>query len=241
MPAGIIIREPRVKIILKWNQAPQGIFSNEVSFYMDPFITNIAPDKGPKDTYVTIRGKNFGDRQGQSKIFFNNIPAILAPCGGAWSNDQIVVLAPNSMTGPVIVKVTLPGGQEVETNNDKIFTYNNDLLAPGICSLTPSSGDVGVSVKIEGNQFGNIASTNEGITFNQVKAIVNQTDWTNSQINTKIPQTTSGDVIITKIGQRDTGKKKCVGGVFILGVCIGGQNEIIFEEVILKVIQFGLK
>ncbi|PKL72139.1 hypothetical protein CVV26_02845 [Candidatus Kuenenbacteria bacterium HGW-Kuenenbacteria-1] len=234
VPNGITVSEPKVKVVLKWKDAPNGVDSNEVSFYINPFINNITPDKGPKDSYVTIRGRNFGNTQGQSKILFNNIPAVLAPCKGAWSDDEIIALAPNSETGSVVVKVILPNGQEIFSNNDKIFTYNNDLLAPGICEISPDNGSVDASVKITGSNFGATALVNEGVFFNQVKATVSLNNWTNSQINTNVPQTTSGDVVVTKIGQRDTGKKECVGGISILGVCIGGQNEIIYEAVVLK-------
>ncbi|MEK7167242.1 MAG: IPT/TIG domain-containing protein [Patescibacteria group bacterium] len=233
-PQGITITNPKVKIILKWEQAPNGTPSNEVSFYMDPFISGIFPDKGPIDTYVTIRGGNFGDTIG--KVTFNGIQANLAPCQGAWSDQEIIVLAPNSSTGIVVVEVSLPNDTKIESNKDKIFTYNNEPLAPGIC-LDKKQGNQGDLIKIAGNKFNETQIENEGVVFNQVDSNVSLTDpdnWTNYQIDAPVPQTSSGNVVVTKIGQRDTGKKECVGGIYIFNICVGGIEKPIMEDVILN-------
>ncbi|MEK9130378.1 MAG: IPT/TIG domain-containing protein, partial [Patescibacteria group bacterium] len=234
VPNGITIANPKVKVILKWEQMPQGMSSNEVTFYMNPFITEITPDKGPIDSYVTIRGGNFGNMVGE--ITFNGIKANLASCANVWSNTEIVVLAPSATVGPVVAKVTLPNGEKIESNNDKKFTYNNEPIAPGIC-LETKKGSVGDSVIIKGNKFGETQNNGEGVTFNQVNAEVflkDPDDWTNYQIDTKVPQTSSGDVVVTKIVQHNTGKKECTGGVYVAGLCVGGTEKSIMENVILK-------
>jgi hypothetical protein len=228
VPNGITIRDPKVKVVLKWEKAPEGTSSNEVTFYMDPFITSLNPNKGPIDTYVTIRGGNFGTKIG--RVVFNDVQAELAPCRGAWSDTEIIVLAPDSSTGPVVVKVTLPNGDVIESNKDKIFTYNNDPLAPGIC-LDKTEGKVNDPVIIKGNKFGSSQGLGEGVTFNKVKAA--PTFWSNYRIDTNVPQTTSGDVVVTKIGQRQIGMK-CQGGVYVLGVCVGGTEVPVYEEVTLN-------
>ncbi len=235
VPKGIKVNKPKIKVILKWKEAPAGTESNEVTFYMEPYITSIEPNKGPVGTYVTIRGGNFGDELGE--VFFNGVKADIPPCRfeGLWIDTQIVTIAPDSTTGLVVVEVPLPNGETIKSNG-KTFTYNNDPLAPGIC-LDKTKGAVTDPVKIQGNKLGETALEGESVTFNQSEARVsleNPDHWSNHQIDTEVPETTSGDVLVTKVGERDTGKKRCVGGIYVLGTCVGGKEEPIIEKIILK-------
>ncbi|MBD3359100.1 MAG: hypothetical protein GF365_00105 [Candidatus Buchananbacteria bacterium] len=65
-----------------------------------PEIYRIYPDNGlinpDVNSYVTIYGNNFGNIQRNSKVFFDNVEAEIAPdCPAAWTDSQIQVIVPN--------------------------------------------------------------------------------------------------------------------------------------------------
>lgn len=63
-----------------------------------PEITGFSPKDGlirPEvNSYVIIKGRNFGSSQGSSKVYFDDVPAKLADCSTAWNNTEIKVVAP---------------------------------------------------------------------------------------------------------------------------------------------------
>ena len=69
-----------------------------------PEITDVSPASGAVGTYVTISGNNFGHSTGS--ILFGDATAELADCTGAWSNDQIIAVVPDSLASGDDVVIT---------------------------------------------------------------------------------------------------------------------------------------
>jgi len=76
-----------------------------------PEITDFYPKDGlvrPEvNTYVTIYGNHFGKSQGVSQVLFDDVPAPLADCGKAWSDE--------------IIKVKVPLGQPIKPGADTTY------------------------------------------------------------------------------------------------------------------------
>lgn len=66
-----------------------------------PFIGEANPSCGVPGETVIITGTGFGDTQNSSQVTFNGVLAVVT----SWSNTQISVLVPPTITGDVIVTV----------------------------------------------------------------------------------------------------------------------------------------
>ena len=105
-----------------------------------PEITSFNPNNGSVGTLVTLTGNNF---TGTTKVEFNgtNAPGFIVD-----SNTQIHVNVPAGATTGAI-KVTNPSGYDVSTTS---FTVTQ---GPLITSFDPTSGVVGTTVTITGENF----------------------------------------------------------------------------------------
>jgi hypothetical protein len=150
-----------------------------------PSITSLTPSSGPVGTSVTIYGSNFGASQGTSTLQFNGTAA--APT--SWSATNIVAPVPaGATTGNVVVTV---GGA---ASPGMLFTVPASS-APSITSLNPTSGPVGTSVTITGNNFG-ASQGMSTVTFSGTAAP--PTGWSATSITAQVPTgATTGNVVVT--------------------------------------------
>lgn len=79
-------------------------------------VTDFTPLKGPRDTEVTLNGKNFGTNKENVKVFFNEKEATVI----SLADDKIVVHVPGLPGEECVVKVQVDG-EEVKC--EKLFDY----------------------------------------------------------------------------------------------------------------------
>lgn len=79
-------------------------------------VTDFTPLKGPRDTEVTLSGKNFGTDKGNVKVFFNEKEATVVSV----ADDKLVVRVPGLPGEECIVKVQVDG-EEVKCK--QLFDY----------------------------------------------------------------------------------------------------------------------
>src|SRR5262249_59033775 len=112
------------------------------------------PGRGRVGRWVTITGTNFGATQGTSTVKFNGTTATPT----SWSATSIVVTVPaGATTGNVVVTVNSLASNGVG------FTVT---VAPGITTLSPTSGPVGTSITITRANFGATQGTST-VKFNR--------------------------------------------------------------------------
>ncbi|MDD5063103.1 MAG: IPT/TIG domain-containing protein, partial [Candidatus Marinimicrobia bacterium] len=145
--------------------------------------------------YVTIYGEGFGDISGQ--VYFNNVlaEAPACPASATWQNNQIIAVVPAGATdGPVKVVVPPPAGATAadytdQTDDERGPTLPNfdvnDMSRPGICSVTPNSGEPRSAVVVAGTQFGTTQGTSE-ILFGGTRA-ERVSLWTATSIGAVVP------------------------------------------------------
>jgi uncharacterized repeat protein (TIGR03803 family) len=145
-------------------------------------ITSFTPASGPVGTTVVITGANF---VGTTGVKFNGIPATSFTVNNA---SHITATLPlGAMTGKIMV--TTAGGS--------VSSAGSFSVTPTISSFTPSSGPVGTSVVLAGNNFTGASS----IRFNGIDAssfMVNS----DTQITATVPAgaTTGTIAVITPSG-----------------------------------------
>jgi hypothetical protein len=152
-----------------------------------PGITSLSVTSGVVSTPVTITGTNFGTTPGT--VTFSGTPATISN----WTNTSIQTSVPTgATTGNVVVT---EGGV---ASNGSQFTV---LSAPGITSLSVTSGAVTTPVTITGTNFGTTTGT---VTFNGTPATI--INWTNTSIQTSVPTgATTGNVAVTAGGVASNG------------------------------------
>ena len=157
-----------------------------------PVITGLSTSTGPVGTSVTISGNNFGSSQSNGTVTFDGVVATVS--SGNWSNGSITTTVPaNATTGAVVVTVN-----NVASNNNFTFTVTGAPTSPVITGLSTSSGPVGTSVTISGNNFGASQGSSSTVTFGGVAATVSSGNWSNSSITTTVPaNSTTGAVVVT--------------------------------------------
>jgi len=166
-----------------------GVPSNGVTFtvLVAPAISSLSPTSGGIATAVTITGTNFGSTQGSSTVKFNGTAA--TPL--SWTSTSIDVPVPSGATTGSVV-VTASG----LASNGVTFTVNS---APGISSVSPTSGAVGTVVTISGSGFGSSQGSSK-VTFNGQTATPQS--WTATQVVAPVPSGgTSGSIVLTANGQ----------------------------------------
>jgi hypothetical protein len=158
-----------------------GVASNAKSFKVIPVITACSPCTATIGTPVTLTGTSFGDAQGASTVVFNGIAATPT----SWSNTSITVPMPVGASNGLIA-TTING-----------FTANKVpfYVIPQILNLQPPSGPVGTQVTISGNGFGPGQNVVSGVTFNGASATIQS--WSDTAISAIVPETTTGNVVVT--------------------------------------------
>ena len=172
-----------------------GVNSNGIGFTVvaAPSITSLSPTSGAVGASVTIAGANFGATQGSGSVSFNGSTATSIT---SWSATSIVVIVPTgATTGNVVVNAS------GVNSNGMSFTV---VTAPGITSLSPTSGAVGASVTITGTNFGSTQGAST-VTFNGTTATT-ITSWSATSIVAAVPTAaTMGNVVVTVSGLASNG------------------------------------
>ncbi|MDB6058601.1 MAG: domain, repeat protein [Verrucomicrobiales bacterium] len=135
-------------------------------FYFMPGIQSFSPVNARPGTNVVIKGTNF---LGVTTVAFGGLNAIIFTTN---NNTQITAVVPeNAVTG--LLHVTTPAGQFISTSN--VF------VNPNIVSFSPSIGDVGTEITINGTnlngsglvvRFNGVQASVTSTSFNQLKAVV---------------------------------------------------------------------
>jgi uncharacterized repeat protein (TIGR01451 family) len=177
-------------LLTKQTTTPTGL-GNTATPACRPRITSVTPVTGGTGTLVMILGTGFGSTQGTSTVTFGGTPIT----GGNWTDTRIDAPVPaGAVTGTVLVVVN-----QVRSNG-VFFTVP---AGPVINSLSPSSGGIGSSVSILGQNFGSSQGAST-VRFSGVLAAVS--GWTATQINTTVPSgATSGNVVVTVGGAASNG------------------------------------
>jgi len=151
-----------------------------------PVITSIDPTIVFPNDIMSIRGKNFKDERGASKVYFNDL---LVDYYISWSDKEIKVVVP-AITGSGKVKVVV--NDTASNEFDYIYDTNPRIFsAVGAGVGVANVGDV---VSITGVNFGNTQGT---VTFNQTAA-TKINSWNDSLIKVVVPTgATSGDLLVT--------------------------------------------
>jgi len=128
--------------------------SNPVTFYKSPVIERVSPESGPRQTWVTIKGQNFGSIPG--KVYFRyyvvdtlaeELPAY---CGQTWSEEQIIVEVPRKL--PVVpedassykIMIYVETAAGIESNLVE-WQVDKTPLAPALCLMEPEQEYPGFS------------------------------------------------------------------------------------------------
>jgi len=184
VPVGAVTGPIRVKI------GDTAVDSDDDFTVLAPVLDSVSPTQDYAEHLdITLTGSRFEDTQGTSVVTFNGVEVDTYV---SWSDTQIVVKVPaDATTGQVKVKV---GANE---SNGIDFT-----VLPHINSLDPTSGQVDDEITINGTGFGTSQGTST-VKFNGVEAAV--VSWGNLQIVAKVPETTTGDVVVTVGGNDSNG------------------------------------
>ncbi len=184
VPIGAVTGPIRVKI------DDTAIDSDTDFTVLGPVLDSVDPlEDYANNLDITLTGSRFEDTRGTSVVTFNGAEVTNYV---SWSDTEIVVKVPdNATTGPVKVKV---GANETSGID---FT-----VLPHVNSLSPTSGQVDDEITINGTGFG----TNQGsstVKFNGVTASI--VSWGNLQVVAKVPETITGDVVVTVGGNDSNG------------------------------------
>jgi hypothetical protein len=189
-----------------------GVNSNGRTFtvVVAPTISSLSPTSGVTGTVVTITGTNFGSTQGSGTVRFNG--TLGTPT--SWNATTIRVPVPaGATTGNVVVRAS---GVD---SNGRTFT----VTTPAITGLSPTSGQPGAAVTIDGANFGATKGSST-VKFNGTTAAT--TSWSATRIVATVPATaTTGNVVVTVSGAASNGVNFVVP--VLTGIVVGPQNASI--------------
>lgn len=189
-----------------------GETSNALSFDVasddeNAVITEVSPSEGGIGQYVTITGSEFGASTGT--VIFENASTGETAIGSIdfpsecsediWSITEVTIIVPDEFndedgtalsTGEYNVTVRTSRGV---VSNESTFMVTDADPTPGICALDPSSGDIGDTVTIYGDNFGSSGS----VAFYS-EAGATASTWANDEITVTVPvDALSGPVAVT--------------------------------------------
>jgi hypothetical protein len=150
-----------------------------------PTIENISPTSGKAGDSVSITGVNYSTVATENEVKFNGVAATVKSA----TATRLIVTAPQTgTTGAVTLKI-----KNSDLTTGPTFTY---VLPPVVTSLSPTSGKVGDTISINGNNF----STNTAayvVQFNSPNGPVNGTVLSASatQVKVIVPQTAKTGVL----------------------------------------------
>ena len=122
-----------------------------------PVVLSFSPSEGEVGISVTITGENFSDMPSENEVGFGGV---MAADPTSASTTSLTILVPSgARTGSISVAV---GGQTGTSSEN--FTVTAPAPAPDppvVSSFTPTSGPVGTTVTITGDNFSDMPSENE--------------------------------------------------------------------------------
>jgi hypothetical protein len=155
-----------------------------------PVISSFNPTSALPGATVTISGANFNASTAGNIVAFDNIPAVVT---SATATEIHAVVPPAATTGKISV---ITNGKSATSSAD--FT----VLETTITGFTPSSGVIGTSVTINGNNF-HLSPAGNIVKFNGVSAVVSSGNST--QLTVVVPPAaTTGKVSVTIDGNTST-------------------------------------
>ena len=193
-----------------------GEASNGLAFVVEraaPVIEAVDASLGLEGTRVEISGRNFGPAmeavQGWSGVSFDGSWGVVS----YWSDREIRVSTPAVVSGGlVVVTVGERSSDGHPFNVTRTATISGAIAAsnvdertePKISKLNPDAGQVGISIKIKGLNFG--ASQGTGaVSFNGT-AVTDYVSWGDTKIQVRVPEgATTGPVVVTVDGQASSG------------------------------------
>lgn len=195
-----------------------GVTSNAISFGVDygddvvPTIYSVNPGSGGIGQYVTISGVHFGESLGSvwfedqtSGYVAQGSIAFPSACSGdIWDDDQITIIVPDTFTNDEDVE---PGDYELYvttragmTSDVVDFEITDADPTPGICSISPDTGEVGTPVVIYGDNLGSA-----GIVTFYGGISATSTAWDRDSISVAVPTgARTGAVSITTAAGEDS-------------------------------------
>ena len=128
-----------------------------------PMVSSFTPTSGPVDTEVMIWGTGFSTTAAENTVtFLGDIDAdadnVVATVSAATAASLTVTVPPDAQTGTISVMV----GTAADTSKMSFRILDPNVLA--ITDINPTSGTVGASVTISGQNFSTTAAENT-VTF----------------------------------------------------------------------------
>ena len=121
-----------------------------------PSIISFSPNHGIVGTRITIYGH---DLQGVQMVQFNGVAAA-SPVVNATGNHIVVVVPPETNTGPGAITITTPGGTVTSSTNFVVLAAPMARVRvttagrPLIHRVSPMHGTPGTRISISGTNFG---------------------------------------------------------------------------------------
>ena len=164
-----------------------------------PVVSSFTPSEGVVGTSVTITGDNFSATPSENEVRFGGVMAA-EPTSA--STTSLTILVPSgARTGSISVAV---GGQTGTSSEN--FTVTAPAPAPDppvVSSFTPTSGPVGTTVTITGENFSDMPSENE-VGFGGVMA-EDPTSASTTSLTVRVPSgARTGRVSVAVGGQTGT-------------------------------------
>ncbi|MFH1150757.1 MAG: IPT/TIG domain-containing protein [Actinomycetota bacterium] len=168
--------------------------SNPVNFNVRwPTIENMSPDHGKAGQPITITGNYFGDSRGTGYVTFaNNKKVTAASQYTNWDDESITVKVPSGAQ---------TGGVTVTTNDgDMSNAFAFTLDSPNITSISPSSGNVGTKVTINGSHFDNYGGSHGTVSFTGADVDPNggYVSRSDTKMEVYVPDGTSDGPVVVK-------------------------------------------
>lgn len=177
-----------------------------------PSITSFAPVQGPIGSNVNITGQNLNNVTG---VLFNGVPSTNVSIN---STTSLIAEVPVGATTGRITILSALGNDSTATP----FTIIT-LVQPVITSFSPSSGPVGTTVTILGDNFVSPAQV-QSVTFNGVPITVGFI-LSNTELEVEVPSgATTGRIQVTTANGVATSATDFIVTVQATGFCYNGPN-----------------
>lgn len=152
-----------------------------------PVISSIGTPVASADGVVYVYGSSFGLNAGT--VTFNGVPGTIS----SWSDTLVAAITPSGATTGDLVLSTADGSPA--SGGVLVITG-----APTVSTITPTRGNPGALVTINGMNFGPSPGTENGVSFQSGTSLFwgSIATWSDSQIRVTIPaQAVTGNVCVS--------------------------------------------